>query len=465
MTPRTPKFLAPSFSFLSVLLLLASCAATHAQTHAQAQWQAPAYDLQLRPDFKQQTLSAQAKVRLQRAPRANAEANTDPSAPQLLINAPEIDILTASIDGQPLSVHKQGNAWAITLAPALAARQDLTLTLDYRARAGEGLVFGADYVYTAFHSCRWLPCVGADLGRASLSLALDLPDGMNSLASGQALPPSQAPGAPKLQRWQQAQPYPLYTLGFAAGHFNHAQQSSLADDSSDGAARRETTLHYLGLADQPASALLAKLKSTPAMLAFFSAKAGLPLPNANYSQLLLPGGVAQEASSYALIGRRMLDPILENEQEDWVIAHELAHQWWGTLISCEHWREFWLNEGITVFMTAAWKQQRWGEAAYQRELDIANRGWQRAKDAGFDKPLSWPGDYPHLSLKRAIHYSKGALFMHALRQDLGEQQFWAGLQHYTQSNAGRQVRAQDLQVAMEAKAGRSLQTLFEAWVY
>lgn len=453
MKPRAPKSFALDGCFLSTLLL-----ATSAQ--AQPHWQAPAYDVQLRPDFNQQTLRAQARVQLQRDANASAAAS-----PQLQLNAPELDISSASVNGQPLPVNKQDGAWTITLPPDLAARQDLTLTLGYTAQASDGLVFGADYVYIAFHTCRWLPCVGSELGRASLSVALDLPAGVSSLASGQAVTPPRAPGTPNLQRWQQTQPYPLYTLGFAAGHFSHAQQVSPASDGSDGTATRETTLHYLGLADQPASALLAKFKSTPAMLAFFSAKAGLPLPHASYSQLLLPGGVAQEASSYALIGRRMLDPILKTEQEDWVIAHELAHQWWGTLISCERWSEFWLNEGITVFMTAAWKQQRWGEAAYQREMDIATRGWQRAKDAGFDKPLSWPGDYPSLSLKRAIHYSKGALFMRALRQDLGEQQFWAGLKHYTQSNAGRQVRATDLQMAMEAKAGRSLQTLFDAWVY
>jgi len=456
MKPRAPKSFAIDGCFLSALLL-----ATSAQ--AQSHWQAPAYDLQLRPNFNQQTLKAQARVQLKRDTNASAAAST-----LLRLNAPELDIQSASVNGQPLAANKQDGAWTITLPPDLAARQDLTLMLDYSARAGEGLVFGADYVYTAFHTCRWLPCVGSDLGRASLSVALDLPEGMSSLASGQAVTPTHAPSAPSLQRWQQTQPYPLYTLGFAAGHFSHAQQVSPASDgrdSEEGLAPRETTLHYLGLADQPASSLLAKFKSTPAMLAFFSAKAGLPLPHASYSQLLLPGGVAQEASSYALIGRRMLDPILETEQEDWVIAHELAHQWWGTLISCERWSEFWLNEGITVFMTAAWKQQRWGEAAYQREMDIATRGWQRAKDAGFDKPLSWPGDYPHLRLKRAIHYSKGALFMHALRQDLGEATFWAGLKHYTQSHAGRQVRTSDLQAAMEAKAGRSLQALFDAWVY
>lgn len=211
--------------------------------------------------------------------------------------------------------------------------------------------------------------------------------------------------------------------------------------------------------------LHAKFKDSARVLAFFEEKAGLPLPHPVYTQVLVPGGVAQEASSFSLIGKRMLDPILEEPQEDWVIVHEMAHQWWGNLITCAAWNEFWLNEGIAVFMTAVWKQQRWGEAAYQRELDLARKRWQLAKEAGFDKPLSWRGDYPSLSIMRAIHYSKGALFMNALRDEIGEHAFWDGFRRYSRVNAGRSVTANDLETAMEASAGRSLKTLFNAWVH
>ncbi|MCV2356359.1 hypothetical protein LNV09_19640 [Paucibacter sp. B2R-40] len=426
----------PVFAAASLTLALSG-------TASQAQWLAPAYELRLHPDFEAKTVTAQAAISLRRGAQLQDE---------LRLSAPDLEIRSASIEGLALSPEKREGYWLIKLPPLLAARLEMTLQLDYLARAGEGLVFGADYVYTAFHTCRWLPCVGSDLGRASLKTTLDLPAGFSSLASGVPLAPP-VPQAARAQQWLEAAPYPRYTLGFAAGRFTQSSESA-----------GDKQLHYLGVSDEVA-ALQAKFKATPAMLAFFSAKAGLALPHPSYSQLLLPGGVAQEMSSYAAIGHKMLDPILENEQEDWVIAHELAHQWWGTWISCEQWSEFWLNEGITVFMTAAWKQQRWGEAAYQRELDIAARGWQRAKDANFDKPLSWPGDYPSLSLKRSIHYSKGALFMHALRQDLGEDAFWAGFKRYSQASAGRQVRAADLQTAMEAAAGRSLQPLFDAWVY
>jgi aminopeptidase N len=226
----------------------------------------------------------------------------------------------------------------------------------------------------------------------------------------------------------------------------------------------EGRLRYLG-AGQDEAALRTKFKETALVLAFFEEKAGVPLPNPVYTQLLVPGSIAQEASSFALIGNRMLDLILEDPQEDWVVAHEMAHQWWGNLVTCGSWSEFWLNEGIAVFMTAAWKQARWGDAAYQRELALARRRWQGAVDAGFDKPLSWPGEYPSASVMRAIHYSKGALFMDTLRVDIGESAFWAGLRGYTRANAGRNVTARDLQAAMEASAGRSLSALFDAWVY
>ena len=116
-------------------------------------------------------------------------------------------------------------------------------------------------------------------------------------------------------------------------------------------------------------------------------------------------------------------------------------------------------------MTAAWKQHRWGEAAYQHELGLARQRWQRAKDANFDKPLSWPGDYPSLGVRRAIQYNKGAVFMSVLRIEMGDEAFWNGVRRYTIANAGRGVTSRDLQAAMQASTERNLQALFETWVF
>ena len=118
-------------------------------------------------------------------------------------------------------------------------------------------------------------------------------------------------------------------------------------------------------------------------------------------------------------------------------------------------------------MVAAYKEKRWGRAAYAREMDLARERYQRAVDAGFDVPLTFEGSYPTLGIKRAIVYSKGALFMDALRREIGEKAFWSGLRAYTRAGvrAAGSVESCDFQEAMEASAGRSLAGLFETWVY
>jgi len=160
------------------------------------------------------------------------------------------------------------------------------------------------------------------------------------------------------------------------------------------------------------------------------------------------------------VAARLRDP-----QEDWAIAHELAHQWWGNLVTCRDWTHFWLNEGLTSFMVAAWKEHRWGRAAYERELQVFARRRETAVKAGLDVPLTYPGPWPSLSVRRAITYSKAALFLDRLRSAMGEDAFWAGLRAYTRAHAGDIVESRNFQEAMEKAAGRGLGALFEEWVY
>src|SRR5690606_2091378 len=116
--------------------------------------------------------------------------------------------------------------------------------------------------------------------------------------------------------------------------------------------------------------------------------------------------------------------------------HELAHQWWGNSLTGDSWANLWLGEGLTVFMVAAYKERRWGRAAYDQELALAQARWAAAKAQGFDVPLSYAGQYPSLRLRRGIEYSKGAVFFDLLRRRLGDDAFWRGLRRYSRSNAG-----------------------------
>jgi len=82
-----------------------------------------------------------------------------------------------------------------------------------------------------------------------------------------------------------------------------------------------------------------------------------------------------------------------------------------------------------------------------------------------DKPLAFAGSYPSLPLRRAVQYSKGALFMAHLRTVLGEKAFWAGLRAFTRDNAYGTVTSADFQRAMERASGRDLSAHFAEWVY
>lgn len=181
--------------------------------------------------------------------------------------------------------------------------------------------------------------------------------------------------------------------------------------------------------------------------------------------MLTPGREAQEAASFSLIGKDELSREQAAPSEAWIIAHEMAHQWWGNLVTCATWRDFWLNEGITTFMVAAWKEHRFGGDAYRQELEGARRRLERASSMGFDKPLAWSGNYPSLSIRRAVQYSKGALFLAHLREMLGEHPFWDGLRAFTRTHAGKTVTSHDFQSAMEQASGRDLSLTFTQWVY
>lgn len=210
------------------------------------------------------------------ARRIRSKAEGEP-AQAIDIASPNLQIARVTVDGEAAAFEKTANGWRIATAGASPS----WLELGYRAPAADGLVFGEHYVYTAFHTCQWLPCVGPDLSRATVAISLDLPAGQRSVAS------------------DGARAYPLYTLGFAAGRFSEATDPN------------DARLRYLGVIDAVA-ALRAKFKDSARVLAFLEDKAGVPLPPAIYTQVLVPGNAAQQASSFSVIGKRVLDPIVDD---------------------------------------------------------------------------------------------------------------------------------------------------------
>jgi aminopeptidase N len=360
----------------------------------------------------------------------------------------------ATVNGRATRVTSDESGISILLPSPLARGRTATLALRYHGVPRRGVTATAGSMYTSYFACDWMICLQDAPGdKAWFDLDLRLPDGITSLATGRMTGRARADGGAVIHRWRSTRPYSAYLFGFAVGPFTRATERS------GGAA-----LDYYG--EGIAAPELARLfAETPRMVAFFSDRAGVPLPGGRYAQLLVPGREAQEAATYSLIGRGELERDAADPASQWVIAHELAHQRWGNLVTADTWQDFWLNEGITTFMTAAWKEHRFGAAAYRAELDTARARLGRAREAGWDRPLAFAGPYPNLGTRRAIQYSKGALFMDHLRTLLGEAPFWAGLRAFTRDHAGGSVTSIHLQRAMEQASRRDLAPVFREWVY
>lgn len=365
-----------------------------------------------------------------------------------------LTVFDAFVNGHKVKMELVDGQLVLPLVSAKQVNELVEITAKYSSAPLRGYTASKSGLYTEYFACDWMLCQQENFkDKATVTLQLNLPKKMESVGPGKLVESKWLPNGRHQSTWRSEIAYSPYIYAFAFGDFVRATQQA-----------GNVSLHYVS--DVTDTQNLFKLFApTAGMLAFFEEKAGTPFPHEDYTQLYVNGGSAQEAVSHSVIGNRWLNLTIADTQEDWVIAHELAHQWWGNGVTCSDISEFWLNEGITTFMVTAWKEYRWGRAAYERDLGFSKRGHQKAIDVGMDVPLAYDGKYPSLKIRRAIQYSKGAVFMDHLRSELGDEAFWAGLRNFTSANMGKAVSSLDLQLAFERAGKADLSSTFDEWVY
>jgi aminopeptidase N len=256
-----------------------------------------------------------------------------------------------------------------------------------------------------------------------------------------------------IYEWRQEIPVPTYTFGFAAGRFRTLTE-------------KHGHVRLLYLAEQFHEDELRRIfRDTADAIKFYEDRAGVRYTDATYTQVLAAGGVEQEMSGFTVMRESYGHEVLANERALWLGAHELAHQWWGNMVTCRDWNHFWLNEGMATFMAAAYKEHRFGRAEYLREIEASRASYQKVRDAGKDRSLVFPDWLHPTSEDRTLVYDKGAYVLHLLREELGERAFWAGIRRYTRAHFGKSVMTPDFQRAMEQASGKNLAKFFSRWVY
>jgi hypothetical protein len=163
------------------------------------------------------------------------------------------------------------------------------------------------------------------------------------------------------------------------------------------------------------------------------------------------------------------DPASFDRFPDFILAHELAHQWWGHAVGWRSYHDQWLSEGFAQYFAALYAERQRGDDGPEvfRDLMREMRDWAiQEADAG---PISLGSRLGHIQgdsrIFRAVVYNKGAVVLQMLRELVGDDPFFAGLRRFYRTSRFRSVGTADFMAAMETEADRPLSRFFERWVY
>ncbi|OGD11554.1 MAG: hypothetical protein A2W20_04725 [Candidatus Aminicenantes bacterium RBG_16_66_30] len=155
-------------------------------------------------------------------------------------------------------------------------------------------------------------------------------------------------------------------------------------------------------------------------------------------------------------------PVDLSNWEEYFLAHEIAHQWWGQGVSFGSYKDQWLSEGLSQFAAASYLRHRFGPAAFATILKKFSR-WTGKKS--FRGPITMGSrlSYEDFSAYQALVYNKAALALFMLQDLIGADAFGAGLRSFFERNKFRAARTGDFMKAMESASGRDLQAFFKGW--
>ncbi len=395
------------------------------------------YEVKLTPFFDKKELEVDLKITFQ-----VTESNN-----KFIFPIEEVTIKSVDIESQKFNWIIKSKKMILSLKNQIKKGERLTVNILYTGKP-KGIVFSNSVVFADYDSCKWLLCNDDSGDKFYADFYIKAPVGWKVIANGKEIEFKNG-----FYRWGAERSFPGYLFGFVIGKLEKEERQNLS---------KSFFIFGNNLSQNQLNKIFQKTFSATK---FFKDKSGIDLPTNTYTQVILPGYIAQEKSTFSLLGLKYLDPMFSDPTEDWLIVHELAHQWWGNSIICANWDHFWLNEGLTTFMVASYKKHQWGESQYEREISLAKRRYQIAIDNNFDVPLTYSGTYPSLKIKRAIVYSKGFLFLEALKQYMGDVDFWAGIKEYSNEYKDKTVTSKNFQIKMQKMSDKKLEGIFNDWVY
>jgi len=388
---------------------------------------------------------------------------------ELKFDSVDLKIASVTVDGQAAKFSTTQKQLIVSLEHPAAKGEHHRVVIQYEGQPKKGLYFilpDKNYpgqpreIWTqgeAEDTRYYIPLYDYPNDRTTSEMLLTVPSAWITVSNGRLVDVKNEPDGTKTWDWKQSEPLSTYLLTAIAGEFSEREDTW-----------RGLPLRYV-VPRGGESTIDPTLARTKEMLDLFSSKLGVPYPWAQYAQTFVDDFVAggmENTSATTLTARELVHPKLAAEDRigaDTVTSHELAHQWFGDLVTCKDWGNLWLNEGFATFFEHYWMEQHYGadEAAYEFWRDRSQWFVQKRLypvpivNRDFDDSTEYEGNI----------YNKSGWVLQMLREQLGDEDFFHGLRHYLETNRGQNVVTADLQKAIEQATSVNVDKFFRQWVY
>lgn len=299
----------------------------------------------------------------------------------------------------------------------------------------------------------WVPLFEGAHDKVTTETIVTVPDTWTVIGNGDELPAkTDAARKKKTFHWKIDKPHSTYLLSLAAGEMDVKRDKW-----------RDIPLIY-AVPKGMGNKIEPSFGYTPDMMEFFSQKFGVKYPWSKYAQTSVfdfPGGM--ENVSATTLGVFLVDARSTPFQTSSLNAHELAHQWFGDLVTCKDWGDIWLNEGFATFGDMIYQEKLFGKEAYEDQRTGALRGYLN-ESRRYKRPLATNMYGNPDDLFDSHAYPRGGFTVHMLRKELGDATFFRGIQHYLKKHAYQAVETKDLRLALSDVARRDLTGFFDQWV-
>jgi aminopeptidase N len=418
-------------------------------------------ELDLRFDFGKKTVKGTATTTITPVGRALREVELDCADTKI----------TKVVDNK-----KRELAWelvdetlTVDLGRSVKPGQEVAFTIRYKARPTRGLYFVGptkEYPNTPRQiwtqgamedNHHWFPCYDSPNTKMTQDVIMTVPDKYLAISNGGLVDVKHdTKRRTKRYHWCQEQPHVTYLLTIVVGEFDVVE-----DRHKD-----IPVIYYIpkGRRDEA----MRWLADTPKMIAFFEKATGYDFPYAKYGQVVIAdfmyGGMENTTittlTDMALVDKRAR---LDVEGES-LVAHELAHMWYGDLITTKNWEHTWINEGFATYFDPLYFEHWRGTDEFQYKMLLALKAYLGEASGRYRRPIVTRTYTDAYDMFDGHSYAKGALVLHALRYELGDELFWRGIAHYTHKHAFRSIETEEFKLALEEETGASLDRFFDQWL-